>query len=68
MPRWYALCQGAGQPPCPLCRRYVGNNGSAAEDPRQGFTSPAFVGQHCNNFIERPAYTTAAITPTDTRG
>lgn len=68
MPRWYSLCNGAGMPACAQCRRHVDYNGTAAHERQQAFVSPAFIGTHCNNFIERPAHAPAAVTPTDTRG
>ena len=68
MPRWYALCKGAGEQACRQCRRHVDHHPVDAHEPRQGFTAPAFVGTHCNHFIERPATSSAAITPTDSRG
>lgn len=67
MPRWYALCHGTDLPACRLCRRHVDNNGAAAQEPKQPFITPTFVGHHCNSFIERPPHATAAITPTDNR-
>ena len=68
MPRWYALCRGSdGLAACASCRRLTRNNGNAEHEPQQGFTTPALLGQHCNNYIEQPAYAQAAITPTDTR-
>lgn len=67
MPRWYALCNGAGVPACRQCRRHVDHHPVAAHELRQGFTTPAFVGTHCNNFMEQPVHASAAITPTDSR-
>ena len=67
MPRWYALCNGAGIRACALCKRHVSNNGTAQHEPQQGFVTPELSGDHCNRFIECPPYQRAAITPTDSR-
>ena len=63
MARWYALCKGADQPACALCRRFAAANGSAAEDGRQAWTAPELIGQHCNHFIESPPPLGVAIAP-----
>ncbi len=69
MPRWYALCHGLDDfPACATCRRHVSRNGAHAAEPQQHFVTPDLVGDfHCNRYIETPAHSTAAITPTDTR-
>ena len=67
MPRFFSLCKGTDIPACALCRRFVGNNPRYAADPKQAFRGPELIGTHCNGFMERPVYETAAITPTDSR-
>lgn len=67
MPRWYALCRGAGIPACVECRRFVDNNPRCADDPTQAWRSPDLIGRHCNAYIERPSHARAAVTPTDHR-
>lgn len=66
MPRWYALCNGTALAACAMCKRFASNNGSASHEPQQAFTAPDLIGDHCNRFIECPAYQLApAITRTE---
>lgn len=67
MPRWYAICNGAGIAAGAMCKRFAANNGSAMHEPQQAFIAPVLAGNNCNKFIECPPYQRAAITPTDSR-
>lgn len=67
MPRWYALCNGTDIPGCRSCRRLATRHPFAAQERQQAWTTPDLQGGHCNRYIEQPATSLAAVTPTDTR-
>lgn len=66
MPRWFALCNGAGIATCSGCRRLAALYPVEASERNQAFVMPDLQGEHCFHFLERPPHHLAPIEPIPT--